>query len=233
MIPELTQPFEIPTIYHNRRKALPSFAHRLGVWALALVWLASVFAGMARADTPRAGDTPQASVKGLLETIQKIREVKGLSAEEARTNRALMDRAAAYLDLLRVSEQTLGKHWKTRSPGEQKQFIELLGELFRYVAFPNSAKFFRDLQIEYQGNSRDGASATVPVVVKHPDEGRIAIDFVMHQDGGAWRVEDVIMDGVSMRTNLRNQFYQILKKEDYPGLVQRMQDRLDKARQGD
>lgn len=39
------------------------------------------------------------------------------------------------------------------------------------------------------------------------------------------------MDGVSMRAYLRNQFYQLLKKEDDSGLFQRMRNRLEKARQ--
>lgn len=184
------------------------------------------------AAVPARAETPQEAVKNLLATIQQVKEVEALSPDEAKANRKTMDQALTYLDVAEVSKQTLGKHWKPRSAGEQKQFIQLLGELFRYVAFPNSAKFFRELKIEYKGNSKDGDAATVPVVVHHKDEGEIRIDFDLLESASRWRVVDVILDGVSMRNNLRTQFYQILKKEDFPGLIARMQERLDTARGG-
>jgi len=37
---------------------------------------------------------------------------------------------------------------------------------------------------------------------------------------------DVILDGVSMRNNLRSQFYKILKKNDFEELVRRMGKKL-------
>ncbi|CAI2719627.1 MlaC/ttg2D family ABC transporter substrate-binding protein [Nitrospina watsonii] len=184
------------------------------------------------ATAPARAETPQQAVQALLNSIQQVKEMEALSPEEARANRAVMDRALTHLDVAEVSQKTLGKHWKRRSAEERQQFTQLLGELFRYVAFPNSAKFFRELTIEYQDNSKDGTAATVPVVVHHKDEGEIRIDFDLLENDRRWRVVDVILDGVSMRNNLRTQFYQILKKDDFAGLVQRMQDRLDTARGG-
>jgi len=223
----LTQSFYFPILYHNRRRGLQTFARLFCVGMAALAVMGLMIPGVVQAGEP------QQAVRSLLETIQQIKEVEGLPPEEAKANRALMDRAVVHLDVPRVSEKTLGRHWEKRSAEERKQFIELLGELFRYVAFPNSAKFFRELEIEYKGNSVEGGTATVPVIVRHPDEGRISIDFVMFERGGKWRVEDVIMDGVSMRTNLRSQFHQVIRKEEFSGLVQRMQGRLEQARRGD
>jgi len=39
-------------------------------------------------------------------------------------------------------------------------------------------------------------------------------------------VVDVILDGVSMRNNLRSQFYKILKKNDFNELIRRMKKKL-------
>jgi ABC-type transporter MlaC component len=43
-------------------------------------------------------------------------------------------------------------------------------------------------------------------------------------------VVDVVLDDVSMRNNLKSQFYKILKKEKYQELVQRMQKKLKEAK---
>ena len=41
-----------------------------------------------------------------------------------------------------------------------------------------------------------------------------------------WQVVDVILDGVSMRNNLRSQFYKVIKKKDYNELIRKMDKKL-------
>jgi len=43
-------------------------------------------------------------------------------------------------------------------------------------------------------------------------------------------VVDVILDGVSMRNNLRSQFYKILKKNDFSELIRRMEKKLKEVK---
>ena len=66
----------------------------------------------------------------------------------------------------------------------------------------------------------------VPLTVVHEKEGEVDIDFRMKQSEEGWQVVDVILDGVSMRNNLRSQFYKILKKKDFKDLVRRMEKKL-------
>ena len=175
-------------------------------------------------------DTPQASVQAFLETIQKIKKEKGLSAEEADINHKNMDRAITYFDLEMVSRKTLGKHWDKQSPADQTAFVNRLSELFKYVAFPGSSKFFRDLEISYQPGPQEGTSSNVVIAVQHPEEGEIKLDFIMDSQTGPWRVIDVVLDGVSMRNNLRTQFRQVLKKKDFGSLMRTMEKRIKKAK---
>ena len=69
----------------------------------------------------------------------------------------------------------------------------------------------------------------VPLTVVHEKEGEVDIDFIMKKASENWRVVDVILDGVSMRNNLRSQFYKILKNNDFKELVRRMQKKLKEA----
>ena len=66
----------------------------------------------------------------------------------------------------------------------------------------------------------------VPLTVVHEKEGEVDIDFSLKQVEAGWQVVDVILDGVSMRNNLRSQFYKILKKNDFKELVRRMKKKL-------
>jgi len=175
-------------------------------------------------------DAPKATIQQLLKSIQQMHDKKPLTPEQQQANDKISRQALAHLDVRQVSQKTLGKYWKARSTKEQDEFVQLLGDIFRYVAFPNSSKFFGEMSISYAPTERDGASATVPLTVQHPEEGEVEIDFVLEQNSARWRVVDVVLDGVSMRNNLRTQFYKVIKKNDYSELFRRMQKKLNTAR---
>jgi phospholipid transport system substrate-binding protein len=175
-------------------------------------------------------DAPKATVQQLLQSITQLHHKKPLTPEQQQSNDKISRQAVALMDVHQVSQKTLGKYWKARSKKEQDAFVQLLGDIFRYVAFPNSAKFFGEMDIHYAATEMDGKSATVPLTVQHPDEGEVGIDFVLEQNSSRWRVVDVILDGVSMRNNLRTQFFKVIKKNDYSELIRRMQKKLNKAK---
>ena len=175
-------------------------------------------------------DGPKDTVQQLLKSIKQMHHEKPLTPEQRQANDKISSEALAHLDVRKVCQKTLGKYWKERSKKEQVEFVQLLGGLFRYVAFPNSSKFFGEMNIQYAATEKDGKRTTVPLTVQHPDEGEVGIDFVLAESSGRWQVVDVILDGVSMRNNLRTQFYKIIKKNDYPELLRRMQKKLKKAK---
>ncbi len=175
-------------------------------------------------------DGPKDTVQQLLESIKQVHHNKPLTPEQQQANEKISRQALAHLNVRQVSQKSLGKYWNKRSKKEQDAFVQLLGGLFRYVAFPNSSKFFGEMNIIYIPTERDGKRATVPLTIEHPDEGEVGIDFVLEQNSARWRVVDVILDGVSMRNNLRTQFYKVIKKNDYSELLRRMQKKLKKAK---
>ena len=179
---------------------------------------------------PVCAESPVGAVTGLLEKIQKIQNGPALSAEQVQANGKISDEALGHLDLSRVSQKALGKHWKTLDKKQQESFVQLLSELFRYVAFPNSAKFFGEMKIDYGPGQIEEIRATVPLTVHHDKEGQVSLDFVLQQSQDRWRVTDVVLDGVSMANNLRSQFYKVIKKNDYAELVRRMQKKLRKVK---
>ena len=175
-------------------------------------------------------ESPESAVAELLENIKQTKKDPGLSAEQNLANRKTSQAALGYLDMPRISQKALGKHWQTLNKKQQESFVQLLSELFLYVAFPNSAKFFGELTIDYGPGQLEESRATVALQVQHQLEGNISLDFVLWQSQDRWRVIDVVLDGVSMANNLRSQFYKILKKKDYADLVRRLEKKLHKVK---
>ena len=173
-----------------------------------------------------AEKSPEAAVKILLNEIKQIVEGKDLSDVKKAANKKHSDIAASILKLPEISQKALGKYWKKHSSKQQDQFQKLLGDLFVYVAFPGSAKFFANLDLVYGKSKSKKDMTVVPITVIHEKEGEVDIDFKMKQSAKNWLVVDVILDGVSMRNNLRSQFYKILKTNDFNELIRRMENKL-------
>jgi len=175
--------------------------------------------------------SPKAAVKILLNEIKQIVEGDEISEDQKVANTKHSNIALSILKVSEISQKALGKYWAKHTTKQQDQFKNLLGELFMYVAFPSSAKFFADLDLVYGISKRKKDMMVVPLTVIHEKEGEVDIDFWLKQSSNNWLVVDVILDGISMRNNLRSQFYKILKKNDFDELVRRMEKKL-KGTQG-
>jgi phospholipid transport system substrate-binding protein len=185
---------------------------------------------MATVSWATENSSPQDAVKMLLGNIQKIESGDNLSKAQAKSNDEISSKALKLLDLQVVSQKALGKYWKKRTPEEQDNFLSLLEGLFVHIAFTNTSKFFKDLEMSYGETKLTKTKAVVPLKVIHDEEGEVFIDFVLTNKNNHWLVVDVVLDDVSMRNNLKSQFYKILKKEKYQELVQRMQKKLKEAK---
>ena len=183
-----------------------------------------LFAAPVGAETDQ--NTPEAAVKILLNEIKQIVEGDSLSEIEKAANQKHSKIALGILKVPEISRKALGKYWSKHSFEEQKIFEKLLADLFVHVAFPSSAKFFANLDLVYGKPKSKKDMMVVPLTVVHEKEGEVDIDFRMKKDSENWRVVDVILDGVSMRNNLRSQFYKILRKNNFKELVRRMQKKV-------
>jgi len=187
-----------------------------------------VLATSASADSGKR--SPEFAVKKLLGEIKQIVKKDNLSDAEKAENKKHSDIALSVLKVPEISQKALGKYWSKHSAEQQKQFQTLLSNLFVHVAFPSSAKFFAELDMVYGKPKSKKDMVVVPLTVVHEKEGEVDIDFRMKQSEEGWQVVDVILDGVSMRNNLRSQFYKILKKKDFNDLVRRMEKKLKEAK---
>lgn len=193
---------------------------------ITIAFTIAFFVLMTSASADSDNKSPEFAVKKLLGEIKQIVKKDSLSDAEQSENKKHSDIALSVLKVPEISQKALGKYWSKHSAEQQKQFQTLLGDLFVHVAFPSSAKFFANLDIVYGKPKSKKDMMVVPLTVVHEKEGEVGIDFRMKQSAEGWQVVDVILDGVSMRNNLRSQFYKILKKNEFKELVQRMEKKL-------
>lgn len=135
------------------------------------------------------------------------------------------------LDYGALAEQSLGSEWAGRTDAEKAEFSESLKQLVR-KAYERNMKKTLNFNIEYVSEkSVDGATIVTTRAVSKTDkrEEPIEIAYKMVEKNGAWRVNDIVTEGVSLVSSYRSQFTKIIKKDGFPGLIQKMKDKLAKG----
>ena len=129
-------------------------------------------------------------------------------------------------DFREMSMRTLAKHWRERSPEEQDRFISLFKKLLEntYIAkietYSGEKVIFKKAAI--QGNKAIVYSELVRKNVETP------VNYKLKNNDDRWMVYDVEVEGVSLVNNYRTQFASILSKENFAGLIVKLEEKVSK-----
>lgn len=175
--------------------------------------------------------TAQASitsdVKKTVDDIIKIvtdKELKKASNEQKR--RAALKRSlSSIFDNHEMAKRSLGKHWKSLSPAEQKNFTGLFASLLEN-SYAGKIESYNNEKVLYTNETVDGDYAVVKSRIITPKNDEFSLDYrLLKEANGKWMVYDVVIEGVSLVSNYRTQFNRIITEKGYPALVKMLQNK--------
>lgn len=152
---------------------------------------------------------PQQIIQSVSEQLQKKLKDKTFTQNFAQVTQYVSDVISPYTDFGKISPLVLGKYWKTATPEEQQRFIR---EFKMLIIRTYSRAFieYNDWTIRFM--PLDMSSESTKVVVKtevlQPNRQPIDVNYRMLLTDGAWKVYDIMIDGVSLVTNYRSTFNQ-------------------------
>ena len=189
---------------------------------------------------PLQPETPTQAIKALDAMAGQYRVGKRLTAADQAFNRQLKEKMLkGTFDLRELAKLALDKYWKERTSKEQDRFVDLLTNLIqeRSVFSKEKASEKGDDQpyvIIYKGDrytnpqKTDSFSKTAIRLKKR--NMKVEIDYKLRKTLTGWKIYDVIMDDSSLVDNYRYSFGNIIKKQGYPELVRRMENKLQEFR---
>jgi phospholipid transport system substrate-binding protein len=130
-------------------------------------------------------------------------------------------------DFREMSMRALAKHWQERSPEEQDRFVLLFKTLLEntYIAkietYSGEKVVFKKAAL--QGNKAIVYSDLIRKNMETP------VNYKLKNNGDRWLVYDVEVEGVSLVNNYRTQFASILSKENFSGLIIRLEEKVSKG----
>ncbi|HHT9144276.1 MAG: ABC transporter substrate-binding protein [Candidatus Brocadiaceae bacterium] len=164
--------------------------------------------------------------KLLMETIDKgfaILKDPSLKGEEKTLERRQMlwKEISPIFNFDEMSKRALGQHWKSRTPEEKKEFVELFTNIMK-DAYIGKTDTYSGEKVVIVSEKQDKNYATVQTKIITNKGTEVSVDYNMLNNPGKWIIYDVIIEGVSLVNNYRSQFNNILIKSSYKELIQKI-----------
>jgi len=170
-----------------------------------------------------AGNTPTDDVRSSVDSILEILKNEQLDKEGKRTQMsALINKR---FDFRAMSQRTLATNWKKTTDEEKQQFVALFSQLIEN-SYIGKIESYTNEKVDYPGEKVKGRKAIVETLII-TSSGDVPVDYKVYQKGDQWLVYDVIIEGVSLISNYRSSYQEIVKKEGFDGLLTKMQEKID------
>jgi phospholipid transport system substrate-binding protein len=181
------------------------------IWGIGLMVSAPVCAG-----DPSAREQLETSIDAIVAVLRDD-SLKG-EANTGRRREALREKIYERFDFEKMSQFSLGRHWRGRTDEERQTFMTLFSRLLENT-YVGKIESYTDEQVIYvKEQVRDDKAQIDTKIIT--DTIEIPIDYRMYRTGsGQWLVYDLVVEGVSLVANYRSQFTQMLDSGTFESLI--------------
>jgi phospholipid transport system substrate-binding protein len=184
--------------------------------------LLGAFLALGVATTAQAGPPTEQLKTGIDQVVKVLGDPALKTDTRARARRdALRAIADPLFDWTELAKRALGRHWQGRTPPQREEFVRLFHVLIER-SYYSTLERYNGERVVYAAETIEGDQATVRTKVLNPDGRELPVDYRMRRVGGRWLVYDVLIQGVSLVSNYRAQFDQIIRTSSYEQLVERL-----------
>ena len=141
-------------------------------------------------------------------------------------NQMIREAVDMVFDWEAFSQRAMGRHWKTLSSEQKKEFIFLFGRLLERTYMDKTRQYSGE-RIRFVDEKTDERYGTVESIVTTKNGSEVAVKYSVIKKNGSWYVYDVFVEGVSLVNNYRVQFNRIMIKSSIDELLERLKTKLD------
>ncbi len=180
------------------------------------------------ATSAQAQEAPDALVKHVAEeALSAIRADKDLQAgNPAKVKQLIESKLVPHFDTARMTALAMGRNWRSATPEQQKQLTEQFQTLL-IRTYSNALTNYRDNKMNYKPLRMNPGDTDVVVrtEVTQPGQAPVQIDYSMEKTPDGWKAYDVVVAGVSLVTNYRDEFNDMVRKSGIDGLIKALADK--------
>ncbi len=129
-----------------------------------------------------------------------------------------------------IARFVLGRYWRSASQEEQQEFLSLFED---YVVFVYGTRFssLTGETLKIRGSRAAESGVIVSTEMVSPGDAPVKIDWRLIADGGVFKINDVVIEGVSMMVTQRSEFASVIQRNggQVGGLLSVMREKTKTA----
>lgn len=179
--------------------------------------------------TAKVADNPLRLIRSgtdkALEILRSAQTGQGPSLRARKDE--ILDIVDDYFDFEEMGKRALGRPWKDQSPAKQKAFVALFKKLL-FNTYVDRVETYTGAneQVVYDEEKLEGDYALVTTRITGYKNKDVHVDYRLRLQGGEWKVYDVIVEGISLVNNYRQQFNSILSNESFDSLLHLLEEKV-------
>ena len=175
------------------------------------------------ANIAAADASPTDTVRGSVDSILTLLQNKEL--DQATRRKEMRKVINGRFDFRAMSQRTLATNWKKASKEQQQEFVQLFSQLIENT-YIGRVEAYTDEKVDFPGEKVKKKKAVVETLILTATAD-IPINYKVYQKkNGEWWVYDVIIEGISLISNYRSSYQEIVKKEGFNGLIAKMKNKI-------
>lgn len=169
-----------------------------------------------------AQEAPDALIQRIteevLEIVRKDKDIQNGSTQKVVD--LAEKRVLPHFNFQHMTALALGKEWRKASPQQQQQLTAEFKTLL-VRTYSNALTGYRNQRIVYKPFKMNAGDTDVLVrtEVVQPGSKPVQVDYSLEKQDSGWKVYDVVVAGISLVTNYRDQFGQEVRNGGIDGLI--------------
>ena len=171
-----------------------------------------------------AADGPRAVVEEIAGAALDVLGNKSLSVEDKRQR--LETIVYAHVDFDTMSRLVLARNWSQLSPAQQADFVKLFKEHLS-ITYGRSIENYKNERVEISGDREEarGDWTVKTKILRGGGANDILVDYRLRKEDAAWRIIDIVIEHVSLVSNYRSQFQEIVSQGGPTKLLEMLREK--------
>lgn len=165
---------------------------------------------------------PDVLVKDVTEEVlTTLRTDPAIKAGDANKTAELVEtRVLPHFNFTRMTALALGKEWRKATPQQQQQLTAEFKTLL-VRTYSNALTSYKNQKVVYKPLKMAPSDTDVLVrtEIHQPGNKPVQLDYSLEKQDSGWKVYDVVVAGISLVTNYRDQFGQEVRNGGIDGLI--------------
>jgi phospholipid transport system substrate-binding protein len=202
-------------------KMIPSSAGQRALRAAAALCAALALCATAAAGVEQP--SPRAVIQHTIDQVLAI--LRDTKRDNTQRRAELEAIAKQRFDFTTMSKLVMAANWRRLSKPQQSEFVD---EFTRFLANDYGARIERydQEQVEITGEqSEPRGDYTIKTKIVGGDHDGALVDYRMRERDGNWRIIDVVIEGISLVANYRDQFREVASNGGPAVVIQRLKEK--------